>query len=107
MEKSKAFFSAVRLPGKWINIILLAALFAVIALIVISRITGGPGLSRHHIDISISPQLEDLFGRDLAGALIRDFEKLRPDLRITKANPVLPGGQVFPGIILIFQFHPN
>jgi len=90
MEKSKAFFSAFfpasRLPGKWINIILLAAFIAVITLIVISRITGGPGLSRHHIEISISPQIEDLFGRDMADALIRDFEKLRPDLRITKAD---------------------
>jgi multiple sugar transport system substrate-binding protein len=86
MEKSKDFFSAVRLPGKWINIILLAALIVVITLIVISRITGGPGISRHHIDISISPQFENLFGGDLADALIRDFEKQRPDLRIIKAS---------------------
>jgi multiple sugar transport system substrate-binding protein len=85
MKKSKAFFSAFRLPGRWINVILLAAFIAVIALIVISRITGRPSISRHHIDISISPQF-DLFGGDLADALIRDFEKLRPDLRITKAG---------------------
>jgi multiple sugar transport system substrate-binding protein len=85
MEKSKVFFSSVRLPGKWINIILLAVLIVVIALIVVSRCTGRGGISRHHIDISISPQFENLFGRDLASALIRDFEKQRPDLRITKA----------------------
>jgi len=84
-EKSRAFFSAVRLPGKWINIILLAVLIVVIALIVISRISGGPGIARHHIDISISPQF-DLFGRNLTDALIRDFEKQSPDLRITKAS---------------------
>jgi len=86
MEKSKVFFSAIRLPGKWINIILFAALIVVIALIVISRITGGPGLSRHHTDISISSQFENLFGGELADALIKDFEKQRPDLRITKAD---------------------
>jgi len=85
MEKSKAFFSSVRLSGKWINIILLAALIAVITLIVLLRTSGGPGISRHHIDISISPQFENLFGGDLANALIKDFEKQRPDLRITKA----------------------
>jgi len=87
MEKSKTFFSAFRLSGKWINIILLAALIVVITLIVLSRISGGrPSLSRHHIDISISPQFEYLFGGDLAEALIKDFEKQRPDLRITKAS---------------------
>jgi len=86
MEKSKAFFSAFRLPGKWINIILLAALIVVITLIVLSRISGEPGLSRHHIDISISPQFEILFGEDLAETLIKDFEKQRSDLRITKAS---------------------
>jgi multiple sugar transport system substrate-binding protein len=84
-EKSKVFSSAKRLPGKWVNIILLAALIVVIALIAISRLIGRPGISRH-IDISISPQFENLFGADLAGALIKDFEKQRPDLRITKAN---------------------
>jgi multiple sugar transport system substrate-binding protein len=86
MEKSKAFFHAFRLPGKWINIILLAALILVITLIVISRITRGSGISRHHIDISISSQFENLFGRDLADTLIKDFEKQRPDLRIIKAS---------------------
>jgi len=83
MEKSKAFFSA---HGKWINIILLAALIVVIALIVISRISGGPGISRHHIDISVSPQFENLFGRELSDALIKDFEKQHPDLRVTKVS---------------------
>jgi ABC-type glycerol-3-phosphate transport system substrate-binding protein len=85
MEKSRVFFSSVRLPGKWINFILLAALIVVIALIVFSRISGGPSISRHHIDISISSQFENLFGGDLADALIKDFEKQRPDLRITMA----------------------
>jgi multiple sugar transport system substrate-binding protein len=87
MEKSRAFFSAHRLSDKWINIILLAALITVIALIVLSRIFGGPGLSRHHqTDISISSQFGNLFGWDLADALIKDFEKQHPNLRITKAN---------------------
>jgi len=85
MEKSRVFFSAARLPGKWINIILLAVLVVVIALIVLSRISGGPVISRH-IDISVSSQFENLFGRDMANALIKDFEKQHPDLRITKAN---------------------
>ncbi|MDR2923804.1 MAG: extracellular solute-binding protein [Treponema sp.] len=85
MEKSRAFFSAVRLPGKWINIILLAILVVIIALIVISRYTGGQGISGH-VDISISPRFENLFGKDLTSALIKDFEKQRPDLRIAKAE---------------------
>jgi ABC-type glycerol-3-phosphate transport system substrate-binding protein len=72
------------LSGKWINIILLAILIVVIAFIVLYRCAGGPGISRH-IDISISPQFESLFGKELAGALIKEFEKQRPDLRITKA----------------------
>jgi ABC-type glycerol-3-phosphate transport system substrate-binding protein len=82
-EKSRAFFSTVGLPAKWVNIILLAVLIVVIALIAVSRLTGRPVISRH-IDISISPQFESLFGADLAGALIKDFEKQHPDLRITK-----------------------
>ena len=84
MEKSKAFFSSFRMPGKWVNIILLAALIVVITVIILYRCAVGAGMSRH-IDISISPQFENLFGKDLAGALIKDFEKQRPDLRITKA----------------------
>jgi len=83
-QKSRAFFSAVRLPGKWINIILLAVLVAAIALFVISRLTGKPVISRH-IDMSISPRFEELFGTDMADALLKDFEQQRPDLRITKA----------------------
>jgi multiple sugar transport system substrate-binding protein len=85
IQKSRAFFSAVRLPGKWINIILLAVLIAAIALFAISRLTGRPVISRH-IDISISPQFENLFGKDLAGVLLKDFEQQRPDLRITKVS---------------------
>jgi ABC-type glycerol-3-phosphate transport system substrate-binding protein len=85
IKKSRVFFSSVRLPGKWINIILLAVLIAVIALFAISRLTGKPVISRH-IDISILPQFEALFGRDLADALLKDFEQQRPDLRITKAS---------------------
>jgi multiple sugar transport system substrate-binding protein len=85
MEKSRVFFSAARLPGKGINIILLTVLVVVIALIALSRFTGGPVISRH-INISISPQFENLFGMDMANALIKDFEKQRPDLRITKAG---------------------
>lgn len=85
LEKSRAFFSAIRLSGKWINIILLAVLIVVIALVVLSRFTGKPGKSGH-IDISVSPQFENTFGRELADALIRDFEGQRPDLRITKAE---------------------
>jgi ABC-type glycerol-3-phosphate transport system substrate-binding protein len=84
-EKSSAFFYAVRLPGKWINIILLAVLIVVIALVVLSRFDGSPGKSRH-IDISVSPQFENLFGKELASALIMDFEEQRPDLRITKVE---------------------
>jgi multiple sugar transport system substrate-binding protein len=76
------------MPGKWVNIILLAVLVAVIAVIILYRFAVGSGISRH-IYISISPKFENLFGKDLAGALIKDFEKQRPDLRITKAveNP--------------------
>ena len=86
LEKSRAFFSSVRIPGKWINITLFAVFIMVIILIVISRSLGvGPGKSRH-IDISISPQFENLFGKDLANALINEFEKQRPDLRIKKSN---------------------
>jgi multiple sugar transport system substrate-binding protein len=84
MEKSRAFFSAVRLPGKLINIMLLAVLVMVIAFVVLSRFSGESVISRH-IDISVSPQFENLFGVDMTSALIRDFEKQRPDLRITKA----------------------
>jgi len=85
VQKSRAFFSAVRLHGKWINIILLAVLIIAIALFAIPRLTGKPVISRH-IDISISPQFENLFGKDLADALLADFERQRPDLRITKAD---------------------
>jgi ABC-type glycerol-3-phosphate transport system substrate-binding protein len=85
VQKSRAFFPGVRLSGKWINIILLAVLVAAIALFVISRLTGKPVISRH-IDISISPRFESLFGKDLADALLKDFEEQRPDLRITKAS---------------------
>jgi multiple sugar transport system substrate-binding protein len=92
IQKSKAFFSSARLSGKRINIILLAALIAAIALFAITRLTGKPVISRH-IDISVSPEFESLFGVDLADALLKDFEKQRPDLRITKAatQPSLQG----------------
>jgi multiple sugar transport system substrate-binding protein len=85
IQKSRAFFSGVRLSGKWINIILFAVLIVAIALFVISRLTGKSVISRH-IDISISPRFESLFGKDLADALLKDFEQQRPDLRITKAS---------------------
>jgi multiple sugar transport system substrate-binding protein len=85
LEKSKVFLSSVRLPGRRIDLLLLTVLIVVIALVVLSRFTGKPGLSRH-IVISVSPQFEDMFGKDLANALIRDFEEQRPDLRITKAE---------------------
>jgi ABC-type glycerol-3-phosphate transport system substrate-binding protein len=85
VQKSRAFFSGVRLSGKWINIILLAVLVVAIALFVISRLTGKAAISRH-IDISISPRFENLFGKDLADALLKDFEEQRPDLRITKTS---------------------
>jgi len=85
-EKSKFFLSAAKLHGKLINISLLALFFVLIILIIISRITGvGPGIPRH-IDLSISPQFENLFGKELTSALIKDFEKQRPDLRIKKAE---------------------
>jgi ABC-type glycerol-3-phosphate transport system substrate-binding protein len=84
VKKSRAFFSGVRLSSRWINFILLAVLIVAIALFAISRLTGKPVISRH-IDITISPRFEDLFGIELANALLKDFEEQHPDLRITKA----------------------
>jgi len=66
--------------------ILFGVLILVIILIIISRASGGPGKSGHRIDISISPQFEYLFGKEMSSALINDFEKQRPDLRIKKAE---------------------
>jgi ABC-type glycerol-3-phosphate transport system substrate-binding protein len=89
LEKSRAFLSAIHIPvkfnipGKWINIGLAAVFVLVIIIIAIARNTGGPGKTRH-IDIAISPGFENLFGKELAGALIKDFEKQRPGLRIKK-----------------------
>jgi ABC-type glycerol-3-phosphate transport system substrate-binding protein len=85
IQKSRVFFSVVRLPGKWINIILLAVLIMVITLFALSRLTGKPVISRY-TDISISSRFENLFGKDLADVLLKDFELQRPDLRITKAD---------------------
>jgi multiple sugar transport system substrate-binding protein len=86
VEKSRVFFSAVRLSGKLINIILLAALVVVLALIVLFRFSSVEPVLSRHIDISISPQFENLFGGDMAGALLKDFEKQHPDLRIVKTD---------------------
>ena len=91
LEKSRAFLSTIHIPfkfnipGKWINIALAAAFVLVIIIIAIARNTGGPGKAGH-IDIAISPGFENLFGKELANSLIKDFEKQRPGLRIKKAE---------------------
>jgi ABC-type glycerol-3-phosphate transport system substrate-binding protein len=81
---------AGRLNGrKIVDISLGIAAAAVVVIITTGRSCETPGEPRsaHRIDITISSQSRDLFGGDTLDALIKEFEKQNPGLRIKSAAP--------------------
>ena len=87
VEKSRLKTGFLR--GKRIDIILLIIAIAVIIFITARRVS--VTTEKHeHIDITISSQFGDLFGRDTVNALILEFEKQNPYLRVQEAGREAP-----------------
>jgi multiple sugar transport system substrate-binding protein len=86
IEKSRSFY-VKHLRGRKVDLILLAAVVAVLSFIIVNRAcrTGTLHMSRR-IEITISPQCKDFFGNDILNALIHEFETQNPDLRIREAS---------------------
>ena len=80
VERSRSFF-VESVNGRQINFFLFVAAIIVLALIVVNQTCRTVNKSRH-IDISISPQSINLFGRDTINGLIREFEEQNPGLQI-------------------------
>jgi len=77
-------FCAAYLNVKRTDIFLIVAVVAVLAYIIVNhavKAVNGPA----RINISISSQCADLFGREAVDALIQEFEKQHPNLRIQEA----------------------
>ena len=83
IEKSRSF-AANHFNGARIDIFLFIAVLAVLVIAVSGRLYKESNKPRS-TDIFISPQYETLFGRDIFGALIQEFEEQNPDLRIQTA----------------------
>jgi len=86
VEKSRSFY-AKHLRGRKLDLLLLAAAVVVISFIIVNRAcrTGTFSMSRR-VEITISPQCKDFFGKDVLDALIHEFEGQNPDLRVRETN---------------------
>jgi ABC-type glycerol-3-phosphate transport system substrate-binding protein len=90
IEKVKSF-CAEHLNVRPIDIFLIIAVVMALVCIVVSRSCGEVNEPKHvrpakHINITISSQCVNLFGRDTVDALIREFEERYPSLRIQETE---------------------
>jgi len=86
IEKIRSFCAAY-LNVKRTDIFLIAAVIAVLAYIVVNHSCGAINETRHikRLNINISSQCVNFFGRDTVDSLIREFEEQHPHLRIQEA----------------------
>jgi len=86
IEKSRSFYTK-HLSRRKADLLLLAAVIAVLSFIIINRAcrAGALHLSRR-VEITISPQCKIFFGDEVVGALIHEFEAQNHDLRIREAS---------------------
>jgi ABC-type glycerol-3-phosphate transport system substrate-binding protein len=87
IEKVKSFCAA-HLNLKPIDIFLVIAVIMALVYIIVNRSCGVVNELRHikRINIVISSQGVNLFGKDTVDALIQEFESLNPELRIQEAT---------------------
>jgi multiple sugar transport system substrate-binding protein len=74
-KKSRSF-------GRRIDIVLLVATIAVLAFVIVSRLSNKIDAPQRIDEIAVSSKCEDYFGKEIIGALIREFEEQYPNLRI-------------------------
>jgi len=84
IKKSRSFITGL-FGGNRIDIFLFFAVAAVLIIVIAGQIFRKVD-SLRRTEISISRQGRELFGADILGALIQEFEKLYPDLRIQVAD---------------------
>jgi len=84
LVKKLRAFCAVHLNLKPVDIFLIIAVIMALVYIVVNH-SWGAVKEPARINVVISSQCAHLFGRDTIDALIRDFEKLNPELRIREA----------------------
>jgi len=86
VEKSRSFYTK-RLSSRKLDLLLLAAAVVVLSFIIVNRAcrTGTFNMSKR-VEVTISPQCKDFFGKDILDALIHEFEGQTPDLRIRETS---------------------
>jgi len=62
--------------------------------IVVNHPVGTVIAPEHTTNVNISPRCAELFGKETVDALIMEFEKLNPDLRIREADPDAPDSDI-------------
>jgi len=84
IEKSR-LFCAKYFSVRRIDFILLAVSVAVFAVLFV-KLASNKTVSRVRTDIVMSPRYEELFGGDVFGSLVREFEAQNPGIRILTAS---------------------
>ena len=103
IEKSRSFCAGLYSNGrklvknlnvKTIDVFLIIAVIMAMVYIVVNHPVGTVIAPEHTTNVNISPRCAELFGKETVDALIMEFEKLNPDLRIREADPDAPDSDI-------------